>query len=337
MEPIPGTPEWHRQVVEEIVDPERPIVDPHHHLFDRGHPSIYRLEDLWEDTGSGHRVEKTVFIECHLAYRTDGPDHLKPVGETEYVAEAARESEQGTEGQARITGIVAHADLTSGPELAEVLDAHQTAGEGRFKGIRHAGPSPLDPSAPMLPGRPEENLYADAAFRRGVAQLGRRGLTYETYHMHYQNRGFAELAKAVPDTTMILDHFGTPVGVGPFAGRREAILDHWRNDIADIARCPNVYAKLGGMAMPVNGFGWDQGRTPPTSDEFVAAQKRYYLHTIDCFGPSRCMFESNFPVDRYSLSYHVLWNGLKKIVEDFTEEEKDAMFSGTATRVYRLP
>jgi len=336
MAPIPGTPEWHRQVVEDIVDPDRRIVDPHHHLFGRGHPSRYRLADLWEDTGSGHRVEKTVFIECHLAYRNDGPDHLRPVGETEAVAEAAERSEQGAEGQARIAGIVAHADLTLGEDVAEVLDAHEAAGGGRFKGIRHAEPSALDPRAPIIPGRPAANLYGGEAFRKGVAELGKRGLTYETYHMHYQNKDFAQLAGAVPDTIMILDHFGTPVGVGPFAGRRDAVFDYWKSDIADIARRPNVFAKLGGMAMPVNGFGWDQRQMPPTSDEFAAAQRAYYLHTIECFGPDRCMFESNFPVDKYSLSYPVLWNGLKKIVQDFTEGEKDAMFSGTATEIYRL-
>ncbi len=162
------------------------------------------------------------------------------------------------------------------------------------------------------------------------------GLTYETWHYHYQNQAFAQLAGSVPDTVMILDHFGTPLGVGPYADRREEIFEQWKKDIADIARCENVVAKIGGMAMPDNGFGWHQRATPPTSDEFVAAQKRYYLHTIECFGPDRCMFESNFPVDKQSLSYRTLWNAFKKIAAGFSADEKAALFRGTARRVYRL-
>ena len=140
----------------------------------------------------------------------------------------------------------------------------------------------------------------------------------------------------LPDTTMVLDHFGTPLGVGRNRDQREAIFTAWKKDIAEIAKCPNVVAKLGGLAMPDNGFGWNERATPPTSDEFVQAQQRYYLHAIECFGPNRCMFESNFPVDKWSISYPVLWNGLKKIVAGFAESEKDAMFYGTAARVYRL-
>ncbi len=162
------------------------------------------------------------------------------------------------------------------------------------------------------------------------------GLTYDTWHYHYQNRDFLELARACPETQMILDHFGTPLGVGRYASQKEEVYEQWRVDIADIAKCGNVVAKLGGLAMPDNGFGWDKRETPATSDEFCEAQRRYYLHTIDCFGPDRCMMESNFPVDRYSISYHVLYNGLKKIVADFSEDEKHAMFYGTAARVYGL-
>jgi predicted TIM-barrel fold metal-dependent hydrolase len=169
-----------------------------------------------------------------------------------------------------------------------------------------------------------------------VALLGERGLTYDTWHYHYQNREFLDLARAVPGTTLVLDHFGTPLGVGQFAGRRQEILEEWKVNIAAIAECPNVVAKLGGLAMPDNGFGWHTAERPPTSDEFVAAQAPYYLHAIECFGPERCMFESNFPVDKFSLSYRVLWNGLKKIAAPFTAEERDAMCWGTAKRVYRL-
>lgn len=335
-DPIPGSLEWHSQVVEDILDPDRKIIDPHHHLWRRGIGNDYLLADLWGDTDSGHRIEKTVFVECHSEYRTDGSEHLRPVGETEFVAEVAAESARGTENQARIAGIVAHADLTLGDAVEEVLNVHEATGQQLFKGIRHAGARAEDPTELTISGRAIENLYEDNKFRQGMKVLGLMGLTYDTWHYHHQNRAFAELARAVPDTTMILDHFGTPLGVGRYESKREEIFEQWKKDIAEIARCENVVAKLGGLAMPDNGFGWHLRAMPPTSDEFVAAQKRYYLHTIECFGPDRCMFESNFPVDKYSISYHVLWNGLKKIAQDFSEDEKNAMFSGTASRVYRL-
>ena len=184
--------------------------------------------------------------------------------------------------------------------------------------------------------RAPEDLYANKDFRQGVKVLGRLGLTYDTWHFHHQNPLFRDLARAVPETTMILDHFGTPLGVGPYRDKREEIFQQWKKDIAEIAECENVVAKLGGLAMPNNGFGWNTRDIPPTSDEFIAAQQRYYMHTLECFGPERCMFESNFPVDKLSLSYPVLWNAFKKMVKDLSEDEKDALFQGTATRVYRL-
>lgn len=332
--PSPGTPEWLAQVKEDIVDPGRPILDPHHHLWQRPNNN-YLLQDLWEDTGSGHNVVKTVFVECHASYREDGPEHLRCLGETEFVADQAAQSD-GVDGKAEIAGIVAHADLTRGEGVREVLEAHQEVGGGRFRGIRHAGARDPHPEALMIAGRAPEGLYSRDDFRQGMKVLGQMGLTYDTWHYHHQNQAFAELARAVPDTQMILDHFGTPLGVGPYADKREEIFEQWKNDIAEIAECDNVVAKIGGLAMPDNGFGWHTREKPPTSDEFVEAQRRYYLHTIDCFGPDRCMMESNFPVDRFSLSYHVLFNGLKKIVQDFSEDEKNAMFYGTAARVYSL-
>ncbi len=333
---VPGTPAWLGQVKEAIVDPERRIVDPHHHLWDAPDRGSYLLEDLWGDTESGHRIEKTVFVECSASYRDAGPEHLQPVGETEFVAEIAAASAAGGTASATIAGIVAHADLNRGDAVREVLEAHEEAGRGLFRGIRHAGARDPYPKDLRIAGRAPESLYAGNAFRHGMRVLGRLGLTYDTWHYHHQNSAFADLARAVPETTMILDHFGTPLGVGRYRDRREEIFQAWKADIAEIARCPNVVAKLGGLAMPDNGFGWHERNVPPSSDEFTEAQRRYYLHTIECFGPERCMFESNFPVDKLSLSYHVLWNGLKKIVMDFSEDEKDAMFYRTAAGVYRL-
>ena len=320
---------WLRAVQEEIVDPERPIIDPHHHLWEQPlRFGTYTLNDLLADTNSGHNIEKTVFIDCGASYREGGPEHMRPVGETEFVARVASESD------GLLAGIVSHANLRS-PALEEVLAAHEAAGDGLFRGIRHAGAHD-DTGTLFNPGRRTPSPYGEADFRTGVRTLGRLGYTYDTWHFFHQNQDFLALARAVPETTMVLDHFGTPLGVGAYAGRQDEIFEGWREDIAAIAKCPNVVAKLGGLAMPDNGFGWHEGSRPPTSDEFVAAQKRYYLHTIECFGPERCMFESNFPVDKLSISYPVMWNGMKKLVQDFSEDEKQAMFHGVAARVYRL-
>lgn len=335
-EATPGTDAWLALVTEEIIDPGRRIVDPHHHLWRASQlGGDYLLANLWADTGSGHKVEKTVFVECHASYRKDGPVHMQPVGETEFVLGEALASEKDAS-QATIAGIVGHADLMLGDGVREVLEAQVEAGDGRFRGIRHAGARAEYPEALLIAGRQIEGLYGKPEFRTGLKVLADMGLTYDTWHYHYQNREFLALAQACPDNVMILDHFGTPLGVGPYGDHREEIFAQWKKDIADIAKCENVVAKIGGLAMPDNGFGWHERDTPPTSDEFVQAQRDYYLHTIECFGPARCMMESNFPVDRMSISYHVLYNGLKKIVMDFSEDEKDQMFHGTATRIYNL-
>ena len=331
----PKAAAWLDQVKEEIIDPGRRIIDPHHHLWSEPLAfGRYELADLWADTGSGHNIEKTVFIDCHANYRVDGPGRMKPIGETEYVTGVAAASRNDPK-QATIAAIVSHANLLLGDAVEEVLQAHEAAGQGLFRGIRHAGP--YDDSGSLVNaggGRPCP--YAEPDFQTGLRKLAAMGYSYDTWHFHMQNAAFLELARAVPEATMVLDHFGTPLGIGVYADQREAIFEQWREDIAAIAQCPNVYAKLGGLAMIDNGFGWDSQDRPPTSDEFVAAQRRYYEHTIECFGPERCMFESNFPVDRLSISYPVLWNGLKKIAAQYSESEQDAMFYGTAAKVYKI-
>ena len=329
-------PAWLDLVVEEIVDPELPIVDPHHHLWAEPHRLAYELDDLRADTGSGHNVVATVFVECHSAYRDHGPEHLRCVGETEYVTGRAVALEHETPAAAPIAGIVAHADLRDLDRLDEVLDAHDAAAAGRFRGIRQSASYEPAPAGLMNPGRGPERLYADPDYRAGARRLGERGLTLDAWHHHHQIRDFIDLAHAAPQTVMVHDHFGGPMGAGIYAGRADEIFATWRDDIVELARCENVVAKLGGLAMPDNGFGWDTAARPATSDEVVAAQARWYEHTIDCFGPDRCMFESNFPVDRMSLSYAVFWNAAKKLSAGYTAAERAAMFSGTATRVYRL-
>ena len=320
-----------------VLDPEREIVDPHHHLVEEGHEwGRYLLADLQADTASGHRVAQTVYAECGRRYRSAGPEHLRSVGETEWVAGVARQSRTGP--GAEIAGIIAHADLTLGARLAEALDAHEEAGEGRFCGIRHSiARGDHRRGYENAPGPAPIGLAADARFRAGLRMLGRRGIVYDSWHFHYQTEEFIALARSAPDTTLVLDHFGTPVGVGRYREQRQEVYANLNASIAAVAACPNVVAKLGGLAMPDNGFPWAEVDDRASACELAEAQRGHYLNAIDCFGTDRCMFESNFPVDRISISYRSLFNAFKLMTADFSETDKHALFSGTARRIYSLP
>jgi predicted TIM-barrel fold metal-dependent hydrolase len=330
--------QWLAQVREEIIDPEREIVDPHHHLWRKRFGKDYLLAELQRDTDLGHKIEKTVFIECHAFYDKTAADYLQPLGETRVVEQIASESK--ISGGVEIAGIVAHADLTlagTAPDkLDELLEAHRSMGGKLFKGIRHAAASDAEPEKLTIPGTAPRSLYSQNSFRDGIRMLAEKGLTLDCWHYHHQNQSFLDLARAVPQCTIILDHFGTPLGVGKYRYKADEIYEQWKKDILEISKCPNVVAKLGGLAMPDNGYMWHTQERPPTSEEFKTAQEKYYKYMIDCFGPERCMFESNFPVDRLSISYDVLWNAFKKIAESYSETEKKSLFKGTASKIYRL-
>ncbi|MAV32774.1 MAG: amidohydrolase [Gammaproteobacteria bacterium] len=330
--------QWLEQVREEIIDPEREIVDPHHHLWRKRFGKDYLLAELQRDTDLGHKIEKTVFIECHAFYDKTAADYLQPLGETRVVEQIASESK--ISGGVEIAGIVAHADLTlagTAPDkLDELLEAHRSMGGKLFKGIRHAAASDAEPEKLTIPGMAPRSLYSQNSFRDGIRMLAEKGLTLDCWHYHHQNQSFLDLARAVPQCTIILDHFGTPLGVGKYRYKADEIYEQWKKDILEISKCPNVVAKLGGLAMPDNGYMWHTQERPPTSEEFKTAQEKYYKYMIDCFGPERCMFESNFPVDRLSISYDVLWNAFKKIAESYSETEKKSLFKGTASKIYRL-
>jgi predicted TIM-barrel fold metal-dependent hydrolase len=327
--------QWLSQVVEDIIEPERPICDPHHHLWHRA-GSRYLLDELMADTGSGHNVVSTVFVECASMYRADGPEALRPVGETEFVNGVAAMTASGGYGEFRAClGIVGLADLTLGAQAGAVLDAHMAA-SSRFRGIRHAAGWDASDDIRNSHTDPAQGLLLDPKFREGFAELGKRGLSFDAWLYHPQIPELTDLARAFPDTTIIFNHFGGPLGIGPYAGRREEIFAAWQDDVAALAECPNVYAKLGGLVMPINGFDFHRRDLPASSDEIVAATGRYHRHAIECFGAERCMFESNFPVDKASCSYHVLYNAFKKMVADASETEKAALFHDTAHKAYRL-
>ena len=328
--------EWLAQVKEDIVDPERRLVDAHHHLWHKDHRrDQYLVEDLWEDTGSGHCIEQTVFVDCRADYFTDGPTIMRPVGETHFVVQAIEQTHSNPDA-AHIGAIVSHADLSHGATIQEVLQAHINVGKGWFRGIRHHGSwsasEEIENSHLDIP----PNLYTNAKFQEGFACLAPLNLSFDAWLYHPDIPDLTELARKFPETTIILDHLGGPLGIGPYAGYRDEVFYKWKQDIANLAKCPNVIAKLGGIAMPINGFGWNNAEKPATSDEIVVAHRPYYLHMIEHFGPNRCMFESNFPVEKVSVSYHVLWNAFKKIAAQFSESEQDALLRGTAVRAYRM-
>jgi predicted TIM-barrel fold metal-dependent hydrolase len=329
--------EWHKQVDEEVIDPERPIIDPHHHLWRDKDVGNYELENLWRDTASGHKIIGTVFVECGADYRPEGPKALRPVGETEYVAAAAATSLQDAgPGNPPILGIVSHANLKLGDAVVDVFEAHREAANGLLRGIRHSvAYYPDPPAVERYTGR-IRHLLMDDDFRKGFARLAPAGLSFDAWLTHEQITELTDIARAFPETTIVFDHFGGPMGIGPYAGKQAEIFPQWQQDVAELATCKNVVAKIGGLAMMINGWGWDERDTPATSDEIVTTHEAYYLHTIDNFGPERCMFESNFPVDKVSVSYRVLWNAFKKIASRFDDDEKDAMFRGNAERIYRL-
>ena len=326
---------WLAQVTEAVIEPELPICDPHHHLWDYPE-SRYLLDELLADIGSGHNVTSTVFMECGSMYRADGPEALKPVGETEFVNGIAAMSASGGYGHARAcASIVGYADLNLGPAVGEVLDAHAAASH-RFRGIRHAAGWDASDEVRNSHTAPVEGMLSSSTFRAGFAELGKRGMTFDGWLYHPQIPDLTDLARAFPDQPIIFDHFGGPLGIGPYAGKRSEIFEYWKGAVSDLAECTNVVAKLGGLVMAINGFGFHKRERPATSDELVAATRDYYLHMIDCFGTDRCMFESNFPVDKVSCSYRVLYNAFKKIAAGFSATEKAAVFHDTAVRVYQV-
>ncbi|RJQ39365.1 MAG: amidohydrolase [Dehalococcoidia bacterium] len=327
---------WLALTVEEPVDPALPICDPHHHLYDRTnrlHPGInYLVEEYLGDIGTGHNVTKTVFVQAGEMYKKDAPGEMQPVGETETVERITAPTQAG---KTRVAaGIVGFADLTLGAEVAPVLEAHIKAGKERFRGIRYA--PAWDASNEIVSYRKTPGILSDKNFLAGFACLQRYGLSYDAWLYHPQMAELADLANAFPEVPIILNHTGGPLRIGPYAKKREAAFGEWQQGIARLAACPNVFIKLGALGMRMFGFGWHERAKPPGSEELAGAMAPYYLWCIEKLGTCRCMFESNFPADRLSYSYTVLWNTFKRIVKDFSASEKSALFYGTAVKAYRL-
>jgi L-fuconolactonase len=328
--PLPN-PEWLGKLTEDILEPELPIVDPHHHLWD--HPgSRYLLDELLADVNSGHNIVATVFIQCGSGYRTSGPEEMRPIGESEFVRAIAEEADQRGTRTRICEGIVSFADLRLG-NVDAVLEGQIAAAGGRFRGIRQ-----IAAHDPAIVGAssyvPPAGLLADPDFRRGLKRLPAHDLTFEAWLYHPQIKALTAVARDAPEVKIVLNHFGGPLGIGPY--RREEVFPGWRADLKALAACPNVYVKLGGLAMIVNAFDFHLGPLPPSSGELANAWRPYVETCIEAFGANRCMFESNFPVDKGACSYPVLFNAFKRLASGASAAEKADLFAGTATRFYRL-
>jgi L-fuconolactonase len=341
---------------EDVLDPDLPIVDPHHHLWDfaplapqmpeNPHPfgailrqsPRYLFDELLADCrGTGHNVVATVFLQCGAFYRADGPDAMKPVGEVEFVNGVAAQSASGIYGNFRAcAAIVGQADLTLGAKVGEVLDAEIAAGNGRFRGIRHIGAHDPDPEVLGPLGHAPPALYADAKFREGFAELAKRGLTFDAWVLEPQIGEVTALARAFPDQPIVLDHLGTPLGLGAYKGRHDERFAGWKAAIDELATCPNVAVKLGGLAMPFCALGDLGPETRPTAQQLADLFRPYVEAGIEAFGAPRAMFESNFPVDRWGADYATLWNAFKLIARGASAGEKRDLFSRAATRFYRI-
>ncbi len=332
--------DWLDLVQEEALDPGRVICDPHHHFWDHRPAMIqprYLLDDLLADLGGGHHVTSTVYVECGAMYRREDTDDQRVVGETEFVNGIAAMAASGLYGATRVAaGIVGTAALDSGDRVAATLDAHIAASPARFRGIRHVVAWHEDPAFPVARAAPPPGLMEADSFRAGFRHLAPRGLTFDLWCYHHQLTEAIDLVRAFPNQVVILDHFGGPLGIGPYADRADEVFANWRRDVARLAELPNVFAKLGGLAMEINGYAWHSRPRPPGSQELMQATRRYYETLIELFGVERCMFESNFPVDKVSCSYTVLWNAFKRLTADYSEDEKNALFHDTASRVYRI-
>ncbi len=327
---------WIAQVQEQALEPDLPICDPHHHLWlDAGHTGWpYTLDDLLVDTGAGHNVVKTVFLECHAEYRTDGPEHLRPVGETEFVVGLAEDSaaRAASGSGAEIAGIVGNADLSLGDGAEEILLAHSEAGRGRFRGVRYSTAQDDHPPLNRPPSAPMDNEQ----YLAGVRKVGAMGYTYDAMVYHPQLHELISVAQACPETPIVINHLGCILGTGPYKDQRDEILRSWRDAMVGLAACQNTFLKVGGIGMPMMGFRWDKQDVPPTSEELAAPWAEPIKWVIDQFGPDRCMFESNFPVDQRGAGYVVLWNAFKRIAADYSADEKRQLFHDTAATAYNL-
>jgi L-fuconolactonase len=326
-----------RQQPEAILEPDLPIIDTHHHLWDGRGGWTYLLPELLADLNTGHNIVATVFEECRSMYRADGPPEMRPVGEIEFVTGIAAMSASGNYGLIKVAqGIVGYADLALGEAVEPVLQALILAGGGRLKGVRYS--VGYDPDPTIGNSRPDSapHMYARADIRAGVARLAAHGLVLDAWCYHPQLQDVIDLARAVPQATICMCHVGGVLGYGAYAGKKDEVHAAWQTSMAELAKCPNVSVKLGGMLNRGAALDFRARPAPPNSTDWAAAWRPYVEPCIELFGADRCNFESNFPVDKMGTGYAVLWNAFKRITAGCSAAEKAALYAGTAKRLYKL-
>jgi L-fuconolactonase len=323
-----------RMEAEPVLEPDRSIIDAHLHLWDyNGHQ--YFLNEYNKDLlSSGHRVDASVFVECSTKYRDHGPEHLKSVGETEFAARMAVSGKHISSHVAQ--GIVAYADLTLSDKTHEAIEAHMKAAGGRLRGIRQRAKWDPDPAVRGKHCAPHAGLYLEPGFGMGMEVLARLGLTFDASVFHPQIPDVTALARAYPEVGIVLNHTGSPVGHSSYAGRGHEVHASWLASMKELASCPNVSVKLGGLLINLANFNYVSAARPPTSAELAELWRPYIEPCIELFGADRCMVSSNFPVDKAAFSYRTVWNMFKRIMSPCSADEKDQLFSGTARHVYRL-
>jgi len=332
---MPGGNDWLAQTLEDTLEPEIPICDPHHHFWvarpEPVHYQKYLLPELSNDVGSGHNVKSTVFIEVRCEYRTEGPDEMKPVGEVEYIQTIADVASAGRTKAA--AGIIGHADLKLGEGVRPVLEAMRAASPNRFRGVRH---SVGYDESPELANRDIKGALGTDGYRAGARVLAGMGLILENSMYFHQLSELADFAKAVPEVPIVLNHIGGLLRVGPYANRDDEVIPQWRKGVEEVAKCPNIIMKLGGVGQLRYGYYWHDREMPIGSEELARQLSPLMEHCIQQFGPGRCMFESNFPVDKVSYSYNVIYNAFKRLSAGYSATERAAMFHDTAARVYNI-
>jgi predicted TIM-barrel fold metal-dependent hydrolase len=325
--------QWLAMLQEDVLEPELPIIDPHHHLWLRS-GYTYLMPELAADLASGHNIIATVYAECHSMYRKDGADEQRSLGETEFVRGQAAMSNSGEFGNARACDVMfGNVDLTLGGAVEPILEQHIEASGGRFRGVRLSSGWHADDKIGNVAAQPQ--LLLDPRVNEAVAVVKRLGLSLDCWLYHPQIDEVAQLADAHPDLTIILNHVGSPILGGPYRGKTDDVFKQWKAAIIRLGKRDNVFVKLGALPIRMPSYEGDRS-LPPSSQEVAAAWQPWMETCIEAFGPARSMYESNFPVQKRWCSYQVCWNAFKRISAGASAAEKTDLFAGAAARAYRM-
>ncbi|PRD42462.1 amidohydrolase [Phyllobacterium phragmitis] len=321
--------DWLAKAREEIIAPEQPILDAHHHLWVRPQ-GRYAAAELQKDVSCGHDVRASIYVQCRTGYKTDVEPALQPVGEVETILAWCRNQPNYP------AAIIAFADLQLGSGVRRVLDPLIQTGDGKVRGIRNTTAYHAHPAVRSNPNPPPDGLLRSETFLAGAKALAAYGLNLDVWAYHTQLGEVLALAAAVPDLTVVIDHCGGPLGVGPYRPADPEVFGEWCKSIVQLAELSNTRIKIGGFGLTVLGYRYADAPIPPQSEQLAFDWSPYFAHCLESFGPQRTMFESNFPVDKGQFSYGTLWNAFKRLASDLSPEERDDLFWRTAARSYGL-